>query len=110
MADFTGNAFIKALQSDSVTLLVGKNQRQFTISKEILCMKSPFIARFVGEGEGKHIPQCYLTGRIVVADFEIRHPGHASRERYGSEDLRSLVLSGRSPANTHPYVSKLTLR
>lgn len=53
MADLTGDAFVKALQSENITLLVGKEQQQMTISKDLLCVKSPFVAKLVAKCDGK---------------------------------------------------------
>ena len=53
MAVPSGDAFVKALQSGTVTLLVGRDKEQITISKALLTMQSKTLSKFVEKGGGK---------------------------------------------------------
>lgn len=57
MAELTGDAFVRALQSENVTLVVGQEEEQerVTVSKTLLCYKSKFLARLVANGESEQI-------------------------------------------------------
>lgn len=45
MADISGEAFVKAIQSETITLLVGPNAEPLTVSKVLLCHRSDFFTK-----------------------------------------------------------------
>ena len=61
MADITGNAFMKALQSENVHLVVGESQEEITIAKGVLRMKCAYIADLATKCEGKALSTELMT-------------------------------------------------
>jgi hypothetical protein len=56
MVGLSGDAFVKALQSEPITLQAGTHLEPVNIPKALLAMKCETIAKLVEKGEGK--PLC----------------------------------------------------
>lgn len=63
MADLSGDAFVQALQSETVTLLVGPSAEPLTVSKALLCLKSDTFARLLSKPD---LTELRLQGVGVV--------------------------------------------
>lgn len=58
MVDLAGDVYDKAVQSESITLLVGRNKTPVNIVSGLLALKAPCLASTVAESDGKIEPLC----------------------------------------------------
>lgn len=66
MADLSGDAFVKALQSETITLLAGRTEEAVTISKTLLFLKCEFLANIVDKSGRKQVVPFMQTGAILT--------------------------------------------
>lgn len=66
MTDLSGDAFVSALQSDNVKLLVGPAE-EITIAKDLLIMKSQTMSKLIEKDGSKHLPAKLLPQASLIS-------------------------------------------